>query len=396
MNLLFLGAATHQVYPIIRAKKFGHKIFTADNLINNPGHKFSDKSFNVDVKDLKSLEKIIVENKIDRVHSFGSDIGYKSSNILNSIFSFPCNPVETIEILTNKKKFRKFCFENLNQDLLNKTFKDPQKAEEFILDKIKKYNKLVVKPVDSNGSKGVFIVSERDDIKYILNESFLNSSKKEIIIEEYIQRQGPQICGDGFYLNNKIVFIHYGDGYFYDSHTCPYAETFPSTHPNYILKKVTNNLETILNKLKFKFGIFNFDVIVKKNREIFVNEIGPRSGGNFIPEIIDFSTGFSLIDAELNLISNFKKIKFIKKYNFPFGGFMLHSNTEGILKEIIFSKKIEKLIVSKNIFIPINSKVNRFLSSKDYIGNVILKFESFDHMKDIFEKIEHFIKIKIL
>ena len=75
---------------------------------------------------------------------------------------------------------------------------------------------------------------------------------------------------------------------------------------------------------------------------------------------------------------------------------MLHSNTEGILKEIVFSKKIEKLIVSKNIFIPINSKVNRFLSSKDYIGNVILKFESFDQMEDIFERIEHFIKVKVI
>ena len=71
---------------------------------------------------------------------------------------------------------------------------------------LKNQKKIVVKPVDSSGSKGVSLVRNEKDLKAVLM-ALKFSKSKSVIAEEYISNQGPQIAGDAYILNSKLAYI---------------------------------------------------------------------------------------------------------------------------------------------------------------------------------------------
>ena len=148
-----------------------------------------------------------------------------------------------------------------------------------ITDQLQNIN-LIVKPVDSSGSKGVtklsFSAENASNIKFAFDNAIQFSKSKQIIVEELINKNGNQICGDGIIVNGKVIFIGYGDGHYYDENNyanAPFAESFPSKHDNLFLKKCTDKIETILCKVGYFDGIFNIDVL-NHNQEPFIVEIG--------------------------------------------------------------------------------------------------------------------------
>ena len=52
-----------------------------------------------------------------------------------------------------------------------------------------------------------------------------------------------------------------------------------------------------MQALGYVRGPFNHDILVTPEDEIFINEIGPRNGGNFIPTAIKLNTGVDMIAA---------------------------------------------------------------------------------------------------
>lgn len=108
---LFLGAAWGQISPLSYFKNQDNvEIYIADNQPNNPGHKISDKSFNVSTDDISSLRKIVNEFEIDSVYCFASDVGQISQSVLSKEIGQHSNPIESIKTLTNKLFFREFLF----------------------------------------------------------------------------------------------------------------------------------------------------------------------------------------------------------------------------------------------------------------------------------------------
>ena len=92
----------------------------------------------------------------------------------------------------------------------------------------------------------------------------------------------------------------------------PWGETFPSSHNKEILDVAKNKLESVLQLSGFSRGPFNFDLIITKDNKVFILEIGPRPGGNFIPTVIKKQTGVDMIGAEVEASIN-KEFKFKPK-----------------------------------------------------------------------------------
>ena len=74
---------------------------------------------------------------------------------------------------------------------------------------LKKWNKIIIKPVDNRGSRGVSLVDDKDAIENCYLESLKNSFSNQVIVEEFIG--GPQISCEGFVLNGKCYIVANSD-----------------------------------------------------------------------------------------------------------------------------------------------------------------------------------------
>ena len=57
---------------------------------------------------------------------------------------------------------------------------------------------VMIKPVDSSGSKGINKLTNVDQLKDFIEDALSYSREKRIIIEEFIEKDGYQISGDAF------------------------------------------------------------------------------------------------------------------------------------------------------------------------------------------------------
>ncbi len=394
-RFLFLGAAWGQISPInyFRNNK-NFEIFTLDNKKNNPGHKMAKESFNISIDDVQSIKKVVSDIGIDAIFCFASDAGLISQSIISRELGMHFNTLESIKTLTNKFNFREFLFnENIQRHFFMK-FSIEDLNDKNIYDQLIANIPLVVKPMNGSGSKGVNFIFHPRHFNLIKN-SLQFSSSKTLIIEKFFYKNGMQICGDGFFEDSKLKNFSTGDGHFYeDSHyMVPYAESFPSSHSKKIISSAKVLVEKILNKIKFSKGPINFDIIVV-NGKPFVIEIAPRSGGNYIPDVIKKHNGVDLLRATLNTYSDPGYSFNERKGNINYvSSYMIHSLVEGRFDSLEIKEDLLPYIYDKILYVKKGDIVKEFTQGSYAIGNIKLKFPDFETQRKMMDIINDSINV---
>jgi len=394
---MFLGASYAQLPPINYARSKGYYIITCDNRPNNPGHSLADETYDISTIDKEAILQIAKKEKIDGLLTFASDVSAPTVAYVAERLNLPGNPVDAIDTLVYKSKFRNYTNEKKIQPITFSVFELKKKndAVEFV-----KSHKLplVVKPIDASGSRGVSVIYDIENACVQIENAFAESISKKIIIEQYIPKKGKQVCGDGFMENGKLKFIDFGDGHYYEdgTHMAPWGETFPSTHRSENFLEAKINIENLLSSIGFCRGPFNIDILVDKNDKLFINEIGPRSGGNYIPTATLLNTGVDMIEGsvECALSNDYELNVSVQRNNNYFSCYMIHSiSGSGILKEIKMTEEVKQYIYMEHPYIQLQEQVNPFYKGSEAIGNAIMKFDSFLEMQKFYEEINNHFEI---
>ena len=212
-------------------------------------------------------------------------------------------------------------------------------------------------------------------------------------------KAGKQVCGDGFMFNGKLEFIYLGDGHFYSDRLAPWGETFPSTHGWFDLEVAKVKIEETLKKVKYNNGPFNVDLFILENGETFINEIGPRNGGNFIPQVTKLATGVDMIEATVESCydKNYVFEPIFSSSDYYYSSYMIHSkDKEGKFKSIRYKKDLRNKIVLETLFVNKGDDVNKFFKGNDAIGNLILRFRNLYEMDAMYKIINKQINIKLI
>ncbi|MDX4039805.1 ATP-grasp domain-containing protein [Aliarcobacter skirrowii] len=392
-KILFLGGSLFQIPPIKYAKEQGHYVITCDYLPDNPGHKFAHEFHNVSTTDKDAILKLAKELKVDGIVAYASDPAAPTQAYVANKLGLPSNPYESVEILARKDLFRDF--------LKKHNFLVPKSNSFYNLFDAKNWIDeltfpIIVKPVDSSGSKGVTKVEKKEDIKKAFEYALTFSREKKIVLEEFFVRDGYQVAGDGFVVNGKLVFRCWANEHF--DKLCnplvPIGESFPSIMNNYTLEQAHSETQRLLNLLGIKMGALNFDFHYNKNGDFSFLELGPRNGGNLIPEVIKYATGVDLIkytvDSALGFDCSELEMKNTKGY---YSCYMVHSLHNGVVKEIWYSDEIKNNIIEENIFVKQGDKVNKFDGSNHTLGTMIMKFESQNEMLEKMDNMEKYLKV---
>lgn len=397
-KLMLLGGLRYLLPVIEEAHKLGVYVITADYLPDNIAHKFSDEYCNVSIIDKEAVLTLAKELKIDGILSHAVDPGVVTAAYVAEQMGLPfqCS-YEVASILQNKYRFRQFLMEN--------GFNSPYaKGYKSIDDALKDINSftwpVIVKPVDSAGSKGVTKVDNLKDFQTAIELALDNSISKQFIVEEFLDVIGFQSSADIFTIHGKLVYPTYSDQLFDKRAVNPYApaiEIWPSSMEQKYQDDLTRQLQRIFSLLGVESGIYNVESRTCSNGKTYIMEISPRGGGNRIAEIQDMATGQSLIRAEIckSLSLPIDEIT-VPKYNGVWCNYILHSFVEGTFDKIDINPDFEKkYIKDKGLIVKKGDHIVPFTGANTSLGTLFLRTETREELDEVLNNIEHWVKIVV-
>jgi len=110
-KILLLGGSTQQITAIEYEKKQGYGTILCDYLPDNPGQNYVGKFYCISTTDKEAVLQVAQKEKVDRVVAYASDPVAPTAAYVAEKMGLPTSPYKSVELLTNKDKFRAFLAE---------------------------------------------------------------------------------------------------------------------------------------------------------------------------------------------------------------------------------------------------------------------------------------------
>jgi len=398
-KLMLLGGIRYLLPAIEVAHKHGVYVITVDYLPNNIAHKYSDEYHNVSIleKDKENVLALAKVLQIDGILSYAVDPGVVAAAYVAEKMKLPFScSYKAACILQDKALFRQFLTENGFNVPVAKGYTS---KEDALNDKNMYHWPVIVKPVDSAGSKGVSKVNEPKDLPNAINHALEESHNGHFIIEDFLEKEGLSSGSESFYVDGELKYNAFYDQYFDAEAINPYtpsAECWPADKPDYILDDVKKQLQRLGHLLNFGTGLFNVEWRVCKDGKVYLMEVSPRAGGNRLAEILNYATDVDIIDAEVSKAID-ETIPTVHEPNYKghYCILVLHSDKAGRFKEVEILDSFNGEIVEKEIRVNVGDSVEQFSGANNAIGTLFLRFDTRQQMDDALIHQKDWLKIKI-
>lgn len=309
-------------------------------------------SFSEKDKVLQQCKKI----RIDGITSFSLESALPCVNYVSRNLGLPCNSSESELLTQNKFTMR----EQLKKSGINV-------PGFFIINEqdLQKKNKLpypvIVKPIDSGGSRGVTLVRDNNEFKTAIQRALKFSFSKSVLVEEYIEGQELSvecISKEGMhYFVTVTDKVTTGQPYFVEI-----EHHQPAIFEYDVVKKIQDFTFKSLSALKIYSCASHTEIKINTKGELFIIEIGVRMGGDFITsDLVRLSTGYDFVEGVLKLsIDDFNPPRISKKmYS---GIYFLSEETlrlKGIFDNPLLYPEIIKSQLLKNEIVSIKESNDR-------------------------------------
>lgn len=388
-KLMLLGGSRYLLPVIEIAHKLGIYVVTADYLPNNIAHSYSDEYCNVSVVDKSAVLRAATELCIDGIMSFACDPGVLSAAYVAEILNLPfqCS-YESTNILQDKGKFRSFLRANNFNSPFAKSYFDPKSPYSDL--NLFKWP-VIVKPVDSAGSKGVTRVDCLSGLKRAIDVAIENSHNGSFLIEEFLIFKGYHSSADLFTVDGELKFVTYSDQLFdsgADNPFTPAMIVWPSTMENKYQAMLTKEIQRLMNLLKVRTGIYNVETCVDINGIPYIMEVSPRGGGCKIAEIQNLAYGVDLISNEVKKAVNMP-LDDVFSNNTCYGYWcemIVHSqkNQKGFLKNIEIDESVKsKYHVLSDISVKRGDFIYPFTGANMALGDMFFRFDSREELNRV-------------
>lgn len=394
-KILLLGGSAQQVVAIKAARNLGYYTILCDFLPDNPGQYVADKFYLVSTTDKNVVLEVAQKEQIDGVLAYASDPAAPTAAYIAEKLGLPGNPYRSVEILCNKDQFRKFLLEN--------GFSAPKAtgysfAEDALKDKTSYEYPIIIKPVDSSGSKGATVLYSENGLVDALEFAFSFSRCHRIIVERFIEKKHPYLIGGDIFIEDGKVVLWGLMNCHRDSHVnplVPIGKSYPLQLDNEDVKHVKYTLSSMIEKLGIRNGSMNVELVVDKSNRVWPIDVGPRSGGNMIPDILGDMFGVNIAEMSVESAMGTTIKGNIHEPNGFYATHNLHSNKNGTYKEIDFSPEIEPYIYRKCLYKKSGDRVEYFDNASKCLGIIFFRFPDETTMKSVLEHINELITVEL-
>lgn len=331
-KLMILGASILQLPAIENAKRLGLETIVVDmnpNAIgfNVPGIRKEIMSTNDTTGILNAAKRL----KIDGIMTLATDMPMRTVAKVSSEMDLVGISEDTALKATNKAEMRKALLKN--EVPIPKFYKVSNK-EQYI-EVVQLFNSaIIVKPVDSSGSRGIVKVMNVFDKEAILNAydySLRFSNTGDILVEEYMV--GPEVSVETISIDGTCHVIQITDKVTTGS---PHFVEIGHSQPTLLSKEISRVISEITIAANQAIGIDNgpsHTEIIVTNEGPKIVEIGARLGGdNISTHLVPLSTGINIVEACIKIAIG-EKPDIDKKWNMGSAIRYFHPNP-GIISEI--------------------------------------------------------------
>ena len=306
MKILILGGGFQQLPAIRKAHELGLTVLLADYLPDAPGRREADQNFLVSTRDKDRILELAGKEDVDGILAFASDPAEETAAYAAEKLGLPGGMYAAAGILGNKRKFREF--------LVMHGIPTPR---HFPMDIQKEFSKknpmdypesnlpypVVVKPLDSSGSKGVTVLRSYDAGRLLraYQDAVSCSLSGQAMAEEYISYEYRHLIGGDVIVRNGNIVL-------YGLMDCirekgkdlvPCGKIYPCGAGEEVKGRIAGIMQTIIRKLSITDAEMNVEFIAGKDGEIYPIEIALRCGGNGIPQLLSDATGIDWIREEV-------------------------------------------------------------------------------------------------
>ena len=287
-KVMILGGRSNQEPIIKRAKELGYYVVLCDIKDNVPGSAFSDVHYQVDTLNPESLIKVGEKERPDGILT-NSEPAFKSMAQVAERLGLRCMDMDSTRLYKNKFLMREFCLEH---GILSPRYMCCTKVEEVLGFYGSIQKKCIIKPLDNSGSRGVFSVTNTDEIKQHFDECIGASSTENhaVLIEEYVE--GTEFTVDGIMTphGHRCLAISEKKHYSYNENVA-YELLFENQNAEFDYTELRKVNDHLVDLTGIPFGLTHAEYKYSDGK-FYLIEIQARGGGNYIAtDIVPFMSG---------------------------------------------------------------------------------------------------------
>jgi phosphoribosylaminoimidazole carboxylase (NCAIR synthetase) len=373
-NLMMLGASYLQRPFVERAIALGHRVITVDNVPGNVCHRISHRCYDISTVDGERVLKAAVDERIDGILTACSDVAVAAVGRVNDALGLAGVTAEQARVLCTKHNFRQF---QADHGLPHPDFYTSRETEPLLRAAPELGHHVMVKAVDRSGSRGVRKVASDDAtaLTQAIEESRRVGLSGVVCIESVLS--GTEYGGDALVVDGAVRHLFVTDKHL--AGTVVRGHSMPTRLAVDQLERVRLALEAHVRCCGYRNGPLNFDVMVDDSGAVWVIEMSPRAGGNWIPQLVEFTFGADLftatIDAALGRQVSIRVYPDVRPagvcvFGAPYPGRLLSAPAAAALCSGIPG------VVSADLNVALGAEVMPMRDSGDQIGRVMFELET--------------------
>lgn len=289
-RLLILGGMRISCEIVRKAREMGIYTLVADynTIEDSPGKQIADEAVDLSVIDVNAVVEYIKTHDIDGVFVGFNDMLLPFYAEICEKTGLPCyGTKEQFEILIAKDKYKALC----------RQFGVPTIPEYDINDANIKYP-VLVKPVDSSGSRGITICHNRQELETAVTAGKKASKAGKVLIERYMNGREVTVFWtfqNGNYYLSALANRHVKHNQGQDVIPLPVGYTFPSVFLPKYRTEVEENCKSMFRHLGLKDGMMFMQCKVEDGT-CYVYDIGYRLTGSLEYKILERVCGYNPLE----------------------------------------------------------------------------------------------------
>lgn len=296
-SIMILGGSNCQLHAVKRARDNGYRVILADYTLHPPGADYAHVHCRTSTFDVDGCTKAARMEHVDAVMTMGTDQPVYTAACVSSCLGLPSflSPQKALSV-TNKKIMKQILADHNIPTAPWKLIDRHTAASD--LDCLTP--PLVIKPLDSQGQRGIFKCSQADQLLSCLPKTLSFSRSPQALAEQFYP--SDEITVSGWVSKGRLTVLTVSDRLLYPDPVhigiC-IGHRFPSVHMNRLPE-----IEALSQKVAAAFGLtegpFYLQLLIGEEG-IRVNELACRIGGAFEDVVIPYLTGFDILEAVMDL-----------------------------------------------------------------------------------------------
>jgi len=301
-----LPGSRWQVPLVQKCRNAGYRTLVIDPHKSSPASAYADGCLQSDIFDLEQVVRYCQKEHVDAVLSDQCDIAVPVLAKVGQRLSLSTLTPASAQMFTNKYEMRNFCSTHGLPCPKYKLCRNAEEAKQFF----EQMNMpVILKPLDSCSSRGVFTVFQKEDIDRFFPQSLAFSKvEKAVLAEQYIR--GTEFTVDGIKTPAKHYSLAISEKKHFVHNTNIACELyFSHKSSRFDYERLARQNDALVEMSPLSWGLTHAEYKFEDG-QFYLIEIGARGGGNLISShIVPYLSGMDtyqyLLDCSLGNISSF-------------------------------------------------------------------------------------------